>query len=358
MTPTIVFSSWHGRYSDSPRAISEELRRRGWPLRQVWLLAEDAPATPPDVERVPIDSDRELAAVKEASWIVSNDVLPMAFAKRPEAVYLQTWHGTPLKRIGYDVRDPSFPDADHHYAVELGRDVARWDVALSPNAHTTEVLRGAFRFDGPVLETGYPRNDVLRAPDRDAVRARVREALGIPDAVQAVLYAPTWRDDFTMAFEIDLDAIGTALGDEGVLLVRAHGLTAARTRLDERPGVRNVTAWPDIAELYLAADVLVTDYSSAMVDFAITGKPQLFYTYDLDEYRDRIRGFYVDFEAVVPGPLLSSSSALLAALRRIDDVASRHAPRYREFVERFCPNDDGRAAERVVDAVFEAVPTA
>jgi len=350
---TAVFSSWHGRYSDSPRAVSQELARVRPDVRQVWLSDPEGPAPDPSVQRVPIGGAEEIAALEEARWIITNDVLPMAFRKRPDAVYLQTWHGTPLKRIAFDVVNPSFPDADYHYAVELVREVQRWDMLLSPNPYSTDLLRGAFRYDGPVLETGLPRNDVLFAPDAEERRRALRRTYGIRDDPLAVLYAPTWRDDFTMRVALDVAAIRAAMGDRVVVLVRAHGLTAARTQVDEAPGSIDVTRWPDISDLYLAADVLVTDYSSAMVDFAITGKPQLFYTYDLEDYRDRIRGFYVDLESLVPGPLLSTTAEVIAALRDLEGVAREHRDAYAAFVERFCSLDDGAASARVVEALLE-----
>jgi len=353
--PTVVFSSWHGRYSDSPRAIAEELSRRAMPVREAWICASaDASRLPPHVERVEPGGEEEARALAAADWIVSNDVLPLPFEKAPGARYLQTWHGTPLKRIGYDVAAPTFPDAAYHYAVELGRDVARWDVMLSPNRFTTARMRAAFRFKGEILETGYPRNDVLRSPDAAAVRARLRQELGIADGVRAVLYAPTWRDKFSMTIELDLGALHAALGDDVVVLVRSHGLTAANSPRVEALGARDVTHVDDISRLYLAADVLLTDYSSAMFDFAVTRKPMLFYTYDLEDYRDRIRGFYFDFEAEAPGPLLRTTDAVATALRDLDGVVERSADAYDRFVERFCHLDDGRAAARVVDLTLAA----
>ena len=114
----------------------------------------------------------------------------------------------------------------------------------------------------------------------------------------------------------------------------------------------NVSRYPDIRELYLAADALLTDYSSAMFDFAVTGKPMLFFTYDLAEYRDHVRGFYFDFEREAPGPLLATTAEVCAALDELDDVRHRYADAYAAFAQRFCALEDGRAAERVVDAVF------
>ncbi len=355
----VVLSSWHGRWSDTPRAIGEELLRRGAPLRLAALVGPDAPPLPDGIEAVPADDpDAERAALEAARWIVSNDIHESDFVKRPDATYLQTWHGTPLKRIAFDVLNPHFPEAERHYAVDLGRDVARWDLLLSPNRFSTEVLPRAFRYHGPVLETGYPRNDVLQGPAAAETRARVRAALGVREGQQAVLYAPTWRDTFVHTLTLDLALLRERLGDDVVMLVRAHGLTAASDRLEDGPGVRNVTRWADVSELYLAADVLLTDYSSAMVDFAITGRPMLFYTWDLDVYRDEMRGFYVDFEAIVPGPLLTTSAQVADALADVEAAVAPWGERYAEFRERFCHRDDGHATERVVDLVFAEAGTA
>lgn len=352
MTQLAVFSSWHGRWSDNPRAIAEELVRRGSSLELIAVVAEDAepPAAPVGVVRPGSDEERE--AFESARWIVSNDVLPLEFAKRPDATYLQTWHGTPLKRIGFDVRNPRFPDAEYHYAVELVRDVERWDLMLSANPLSSRVLRQAFRFTGPILDTGYPRNDRLQSDCAGALRRSARKALRLPGEALAVLYAPTWRDTFEHSLELDLELLRRRHGEKVVALVRAHGLTAASDRLEDSPAVRNVSRWPDIGELYLAADVLVTDYSSAMVDFAITRKPMLFYTYDLESYRDDLRGFYVDFEDEVPGPLLRSSAEVADALEDIAAVTAGARERYESFRRRYCGLDDGRASARVVDAVF------
>jgi CDP-glycerol glycerophosphotransferase len=145
-----------------------------------------------------------------------------------------------------------------------------------------------------------------------------------------------------MTLELDIAALRRRLGDGTVVLVRAHGLTAKTSPLSDGDGYRDVTSWPDIAELYLAADVLLTDYSSAMFDFALTGRPMLFYTYDLDEFRDRMRGFYFDFEACAPGPLLFTTAEVADALADLDAVTERHLERYARWVQRFCHLDDGR----------------
>jgi CDP-glycerol glycerophosphotransferase len=232
--------------------------------------------------------------------------------------------------------------------------VRDWDFLVSPNAFSTSVFRRAFRYEGPVLEAGYPRTDRLLASDRDTVRARVRAELGIGDDVRAVLYAPTWRDNDTFSTELDMAALAEALGDGSVVLLRAHDVVAATVRASDHPAVRDVSRHAEPGELLLAADVLVTDYSSVMFDFAVTGKPMVFFTYDLDFYRDELRGFYFDLPSEAPGPLVASTAELIEALSDLDSVSAHFAEAYEQFRRRFCHLDDGRAAERVVDAVFGA----
>jgi CDP-glycerol glycerophosphotransferase len=117
-------------------------------------------------------------------------------------------------------------------------------------------------------------------------------------------------------------------------------------------GVLDVTAFPDATELLTAVDVLVTDYSSAIFDFATTGRPMVFFTPDLDSYRDEVRGFSIDFEADAPGPLLGEAAEVVEALEDVDSVRASFEDRYERFVFAYCPLSDGRATARVVDAVF------
>ncbi|HEX2084825.1 MAG TPA: CDP-glycerol glycerophosphotransferase family protein [Solirubrobacteraceae bacterium] len=346
-----VYNSFEGRYSDSPRAIYEALARRDGRRHHLWLAdPAHVDAFPDGVETVPYGSPRCVEALEAADVLVANVHTDLVWTKRPETTYLQTWHGTPLKRIHWDVRWAPPGRLDR-----LQRDVDQWDLLVSPNRASTPLLRRAFRYDREVLETGYPRNDLLNAPRRDEVRARVRRALGIDHGVTAVLYTPTWRDDVVFgeggkqfSLELDVEAFAERLGHDHVLLLRLHYMLTGRLAAVEHPAVRDVSFHPEVAELYLAADAMVTDYSSTMFDFAVTGKPMLFYTYDLADYQDRQRGFYFDFAPEAPGPLVETTGELIEALRDLPAVAARYADRYERFRAKYCHLEDGRATERVI----------
>jgi CDP-glycerol glycerophosphotransferase len=355
----IVYHSFEGRYSDSPRALYESLREREPGHSHLWLTDPDHEhAFPADVEVARYGSTEARAALESADVLIANTHTDVSWTKRPDMLYLQTWHGTPLKRVHRDVlwAPPGRLD-------RLDRDVARWDVLVSPNRPSTPLLRQAFRYDGPVLQAGYPRNDALVAPGHEQRRADARAAFGIGPGQTAVLYAPTWRDDEVFAEDgepfrlaLDTEAFARELGDDHVLLLRLHPLVRTPSGAAAHPSVRDVTGHPEISDLYLAADVLITDYSSAMFDFALTGRPMLFYVYDLETYQRSLRGFYFDFAPQAPGPLLRSSREVLDALHHLPDVERRHAARAAGFRRRYCHLEDGRATDRVLDLVLHGTP--
>ncbi len=355
----VFYNSFGGKqFSDSPRAVYEELARRGVEVEHLWSVSDQQVALPPGVRPVEWQSAEWYEALARSRYVVTNVGIGDWFERREGQRVVQTWHGTPLKKIGADLLGT--PKANRAYIDSLPHRSRQWDFLVSPNAFTTPIMRHAFRCETEVLESGYPRNDVFHAPDRAATAARVRETLGIPAGKKVVLYAPTWRDDqryggkrFKLDLQVDLDAAHRALGDDQVFLFRKHPKV-----LDSIPGagqgfVWDVSDYPDIAELYLIADVLITDYSSAFFDFAHSGKPMLFFTYDLEHYRDTLRGFYFDFTTRAPGPLIKTSQDLIAALANLGDVTAEYEDRYAEFVRDFCEPADGLATRRVVDRMLE-----
>ncbi|GAA2954462.1 CDP-glycerol glycerophosphotransferase family protein [Kitasatospora cinereorecta] len=352
----VLYSSFDGRqYSDSPRAVHEELARRATGVEHLWVVRDQQAAVPAGVRAVALHSAEWYEALARSRWIVTNTQLPEWFERADGQFVVQTWHGTPLKRIGRDLAGS--PCADSAYMASMPLRAAQWSVLVSPNSFSTPVLRRAFGHTGEVMECGSPRNDMLHAPDRAKVAAAVRESLGVPEGRRVVLYAPTWREDrpkqsgrYGLDLRLDLEQARRALGDDHVLLVRRHYLVGGS--VPESDFVRDVSRYPDVAELMLISDVLVTDYSSLMFDFAQTGRPMVFHTYDLEHYRDTLRGFCFDFENRAPGPLVPTSAGVVEALRHPESTAAAHREAYARFRESFCDLDDGTAAARVVDRML------
>jgi CDP-glycerol glycerophosphotransferase len=205
-----------------------------------------------------------------------------------------------------------------------------------------------------VIDEGYPRNDALRTTPEE--RAAIRKRLGLAADRLVVLYAPTWRDNvrnqrqqYALVSYLDFDQAVARLPD-ATFLLRGHTNTASPGSTNS--AVIDVSGLPDINELMIAADVLVTDYSSVMFDFCVTGRPILFLTPDLETYRDSTRGFYLDLEKIAPGPLCRGSLELVDELAELGSYPNRFAHRYTEFTQCFAARDDGHATRRVVDVVF------
>jgi CDP-glycerol glycerophosphotransferase len=352
----VVYNAFNGRYADNPRALHEAWRRSGHAASHTWLADPRHLATfPAGVATVPIRSAAASRALEDADLLIANchtDLDP--WHKKPGATYLQTWHGTPLKRIhraAVSQPDPALMDA-------LDAEISTWDHLLSPSPAATGLLRAAFGYAGSVLETGYPRNDVLNAADASTRRARVRRRLGIPDGTTAVLYAPTYRDDEVSGEEVplglDLAELTSRLGPGHLVLLRRHYYLGHRRPLAATDRLRDVSAEPDIAELYLAADALVTDYSSSIFDFAVTGKPIVMFAYDLTHYRDRLRGFTLDLATELPGPVVDDPAELADLLTDLGGLRLRFADRYAAFATRYTGLEDGHASDRVLAALSRA----
>ncbi|WP_299036745.1 CDP-glycerol glycerophosphotransferase family protein [uncultured Pseudokineococcus sp.] len=346
----VVYNSFGGRYADNPRAVHEALLARGDGAEHVWLLDERHRAGFPDgVATVGIGTPEAEDVLRRADVVVANTHMPLDWTPTPGTTYVQTWHGTPLKRIHGDAHT-KYTDEE---MAALQAEVDRWSCLVGPGAAGSELLGRAFRYAGPVLDTGYPRNDVLHAPDAGERRAAVRERLGLGADEKVVLYAPTWRDDEDLAepgIPLGLDAARLAdrLGEGWRVLMRLHYFVR-RTPGVEHERVLDVGDHPDIAELYLAADAFVTDYSSSLFDVAPTSLPVLLYAYDLEHYRDRLRGFYLDLDEESPGPVLRTQDALEEALLALPAVTDAWAERRAAFVQRWCPLDDGRATARLLE---------
>jgi len=285
-----------------------------------------------------------------AKYLVNNVNFPHTMTKRPGSVHVQTQHGTPLKLLGLDLRDRPEAGGDMDFERMLEH-VARWDYLVSPNPHSSAAFGSAYPGRYRVLETGYPRNDRLSHGTSAEIGA-IRERLGIPAGSTAVLYAPTHREQHPgYVPALDLAALAAALGPDFTLLVRTHYFYADAERDLGAGTVLDVSAHPSVEDLYLAADVLVTDYSSVMFDYAVLDRPIVVFAPDWAEYQ-RIRGVYFDLRAEPPGLFTTTQDELERVLLDGTAAGPEAAKARAAFRARFCPWDDGGAAERVVREVF------
>jgi CDP-glycerol glycerophosphotransferase (TagB/SpsB family) len=343
----IYFESFSERVvTDSPYALDREAARVLPDIPRYWGVYDYSIPVPEGSIPVLKGSDEWWELRARCRYVVINEWIRQKFQHRPHQMVLQTWHGSMFKRIGRD--RPNFDYASRRW---LDLEKAKWDVLLSQNPHSTAIFRSAYAWDKPIWEEGYPRNDILV----NGSGAAVRESLGIEPGKRVVLYCPTWRDDTEgqLVDFLDLRALAAELGDEYVFLLRGHSRTlrdSADVRVD---GVLDVTSYPHVSELFLAADAMITDYSSVMFDYSVTGRPMIFFTPDLDRYRDQTRGVYFDLEEVAPGPVVSTQKDVLAAIDGLDASREAYAGRYRDWRAKFNPHDDGHVSERVVSRLFE-----
>ena len=344
---TVLLETFRGRsVGDNPGAIGRELLSRDLGLDLVWVVDDPAVTVPAGTRAVARRTAEWHDLLGHARGYVGNAGAPYWFDKARGQFHLQTWHGTPLKRIGEDRGPGDFSTWRHRR--RMAAQAAGWDAMVSPSPYCSDIFRRAFGFEGPMLESGYPRNDVLLT-DRGALRGEVRDQLGLTDDDRVVLYAPTWREYLGVRtgkpVYVDAERLTAAMPDT-VLLVRGHyNSTGQRDLFEGHPRVHDVTRYPDVAELFLAADALVTDYSSVMFDFVLTDRPVVLLVPDLEQYRDVERGFYFDIESRSPGPLVGDTDQVVDVLLGPD----AHAPARSAFRTEFCPWDDGRASARVVD---------
>ncbi|MEU6678180.1 bifunctional glycosyltransferase family 2 protein/CDP-glycerol:glycerophosphate glycerophosphotransferase [Streptomyces sp. NPDC046925] len=351
---------WNRGISCNPAAIHAKARELAPHIRGVWVVSSrHKHRVPAGVEYVVEGSRRYWQAMARATYLINNSSFPGGFTKRPGQVYLQTHHGTPLKKMGLDQR--RYPAGTHGISFQKILDhTDQWDFSLSANPHSTEVWERVYPSTAyQALEAGYPRNDVYFTAGQEEI-ARVRAELGIADGRTVLLYAPTHRD-YQKGFlpGLDLERFVRSLGPAYVVLVRAHYFYGADAGLRGHPQLVDVTGHARVEDLCLAADALVTDYSSLMFDYACLDRPIVTYAPDWQAYR-AARGTYFDLlsgrAGETPGAVATTEEEL-ADLFRSDAWDTVRTTKLRAaFRARFCPYDDGSAAERVVRRLFLEAP--
>ncbi|MDN5894293.1 MAG: CDP-glycerol glycerophosphotransferase family protein [Nocardioides sp.] len=349
-----VFVSYAGtNTTDSPRSIYEDLRRRRPELGYRWMVATAGTPVPEGAQPLLMRSQEWYDALATARLIVTNIEMDPFFRRRPGQTVVQTFHGYPSKSMGlHEWRAKNFPPM----AIEekLRGTAGNWSVALTPTRAMDRHYREQYDYDGPILNRGYPRDDVLVNDQSAELRGLARERLGLTPEQTAILYAPTWREEEATGIRsaklsnlLDIEECVAGLNDDHVLLLRGH-----RFHPSSREGVArvlDVSSYPEINDLILAADVAVLDYSSLRFDFALTRKPMVFLVPDLGHYADEGRGFLFPFTDSAPGPLLSSTREVVEAVRDLPSLTESYADEIEAFNATYHADQDGCATSRVVD---------
>lgn len=357
----IFFESFYGRQvSCNPLALDREIAARYPEAPRYWSVTSERQTVPDGATPLLVGGREWFAARKRARLLIVNDWLRYGFTRSARQTVVQTWHGTMLKHLAL-----GRPHVSLRTRLAITRESRRWNLLLSQNPHSSEQFRSSYAYRGEILETGYPRDDRLARAALGNTRnpievtaARIR--LGVPEHTRVLVYAPTWRDrGITVVDDLSVTALAAELGEGWTVVARGHTRTHDFGGYAIGSGVIDASRYPDINDVILAADLIVTDYSSLMFDASVARVPLAFFVPDIDAYRDRERGFTFDFEREAPGPLVSHRSEVLSLAQALAE-RGEHAewiraaePAAEAWRARFNPHDDGGAAARVVDRIVE-----
>lgn len=364
----IIFSAFAGRsYTCSPKAIYEYMIESPEykDFKFVWAFSKPKDKKEYfDKERTKVvkyNTKEFFEMLSKAKYWIFNFKTPKYFIKKENQIFIQCWHGTPLKKLGCDITIEKGNKATklkniHKSYIE---DAKKYDYFISPSKFATEKFCSAFslkelRKESIILEKGYPRNDYLFGYSEEDIN-NIKQKLNIPKDKKVILYAPTFRDNqykaglgHTYKLGINLLRLKEELSDDYVLLMRLHYLVSNTIDVSQFKGfVYDVSSLEDINELYVISDMLITDYSSVMFDYANLNKPILFYMYDLEEYEKEIRSFYIKLEEL-PGPIVQREKELIDNIRNVNNIENKYNNIYQKFNKKYNYLDDGNSAEKVI----------
>ena len=367
----IFFEAFGGRnYTCSPKAIYEKIltMKEFKDFKFVWAFV--------DPSKHDVLNDKRLTIVKTNSkdyykylsiakyWIV-NSIIDEGIIKNKNAVYVQCWHGTPLKKLRYDIEvNGAVLNTIEEIRKRNDRDARKFDYFISPSKYCTEKFTSAFNLkalgkENIIIEKGYPRNDFLFNKTKKDVDS-IKKKLGLPLDKKVIFYLPTFRDNqhtsgvgYTYNLAIDFDSLKKKFSKDYVILFSPHYFIANSIDLSKYKGfVFNVARYDEINELYLVSDIIMTDYSSVFFDFANLKRPMLFYMYDFDDYQNNLRDFYISLDEL-PGPISKTQDELENNLKNIDSIFKDYKGKYEKFNKKYNYLDDGNASERVIKVIFK-----
>lgn len=367
---TVIFGCFNGRsYCDSPKAIYKYMLtdRRFEEFNYIWVFKEPNKhkylEENKNTKVISVKGKKYVQAMAKAKYWIFNYKIPDYIYPKKDQIFVQCWHGTPLKRLGCDLQHfDNALNTIEGMKKRYNEETKKFSYFLSPSKFASEKFISIWNMkenkkQDCVLELGYPRNDYLYNYTENDIKT-IKSKLGIENCTKKILlYAPTYRDNqhtsgigYTYKTEVDFDKLKEELSGEYIILFRSHWLVANLFDFEKyKDFIYNVSDYDDIDELYVVSDLLITDYSSVFFDYANLKRPILFYMYDLEEYRDNIRGFYLDIEDL-PGPILKTEEELIENIKTISE--DFYNEKYKKFNDKFNYLDDGQASKRVVDKIF------
>jgi len=365
---TIVFESFGGKnYSDSPKYIYEYMQQHYPQYNYIWVFSKpNNNIIPGNATKVKKGSKEYYEAYAKAKYWISNARLPLYLNKKENQVYIQTWHGTPLKRLANDMKVVRMPGTTTaNYKKNFYTEASRWNYLVSPNRYSTDIFKSAFWMDEErIWEIGYPRNDVLitRQNDTEYIE-QIKKDLNLPKDKKVIMYAPTWRDDefvkkgqYLFDLKINLANLKEQIGDDYVILLRMHYLIANALDLTGYDDFAiDVSNYNDISELYLISDALITDYSSVMFDYGILKRPQFFFAYDIEKYDKGLRGFYMNYMEDLPGEIITDEFKLAEELKHLDTHKEKYKDKIEAFYNDFCSIEKGQSSKFIADYIHNDI---
>lgn len=366
---TFVFEVFQGRkYACNPKAIYEELLRNKEYENYsfLWIFREPKKYSflenNPNTKVIQFGSRAYYKAFAKAKYWIVNSRTRKCLIPKKNQMYVQTWHGTPLKRLGCDIMVEgnnimSLKEMKEDYREE-GRRVSYF---LSPSSFYTEKISSAFdlkKDENKMIELGYPRNDFLFQFQNEHVQ-NMKDKLQIPKEKKVILYAPTFRDnqhtkDMGCQFQLgfDINEMYKRFGEKYVVLFRTHYFVTSQFDFSQYKGfVYDVSEVDDINELYIISDLLITDYSSVFFDYANLKRPIIFFMYDFEEYKNSVRDFYLNIEEL-PGNIVKTEAELYHEIERLAHEFA-YDKRYQAFLETYNYLDGADTSKKVIRYILD-----
>lgn len=356
----ILFESYWGKsISCNPKAMMDYMVENRYDDYQFIVVYNGKDKTSDDrIKYVNIRSIDYLYYLCTSKYWVANSHIMGELKPKKNQVYMQTWHAAgAFKKFGLDIIESE--DDRAHEKLAWRKEAQNWDYLLCSSEEVRKIYSNAFGVSKDIIyPIGIPRNDCFYNKEKILESKKyINSQIGNKLGKKIILYAPTFRDNREFKLMFDFDKLYKELGDEYVILLKLHpNIMDDAINIDKKYSnfVFNFSHYGEMQELLLAADLLITDYSSVIFDFALTGNPIILYSYDLEEYKNEIRGFYYEYESFVPGPIVKTENQLIKEIKHYDELKARNSNRVKEFAKKFNQKEKKSASQLAVELLLSS----